>query len=192
MKMNTQQFGRFIAEQRKAKGYTQKELAEKLGVTDKAISRWENGHGYPDVVMLEPLAKELGVTIAELMHSKLKDDADMKPQKVDEAISNAIDITISNRKLERKTTILIYVVSILLLIGMSLFNNTPLYGIVLTIVMCIYAASGVGLLIRTIAIDKKNSAFDSADSKVYYAALLILVALGILLLLLCSSVSVVN
>lgn len=190
--MNTQQFGRFIAEQRKAKGYTQKELAEKLGVTDKAISRWENGHGYPDVVMLEPLAKELGVTIAELMHSKLKDDADMKPQKVDEAISNAIDITISNRKLERKTTILIYVVSILLLIGMSLFNNTPLYGIVLTIVMCIYAASGVGLLIRTIAMRKKNSAFDSADSKVYYAALLILVALGILLLLLCSSVSVVN
>ena len=49
--MNTQQFGKFIAEQRKAKGYTQKELAEKLGVTDKAISRWENGHGYPDIVL---------------------------------------------------------------------------------------------------------------------------------------------
>ena len=187
--MNTQQFGRFIAEQRKAKGYTQKELAEKLGVTDKAISRWENGHGYPDVVMLEPLAKELGVTIAELMHSKLKDDADMKPQKVDEAISNAIDITISNRKLERKTTILIYVVSILLLIGMSLFNNTPLYGIVLTIVMCIYAAAGIGLLIKNLAVRKKKA---DADSKIYYAVLLILIALGILLLLLCSSVSVVN
>ena len=95
--MNTQQFGKFIAEQRKAKGYTQKELAEKLGVTDKAISRWENGHGYPDIVLLEPLAKELEITIVELMHSKLKDNADFVPQKVDEAISNAIDITISNR-----------------------------------------------------------------------------------------------
>ena len=187
--MNTQQFGKFIAEQRKAKGHTQKELAEKLGVTDKAISRWENGHGYPDIVLLEPLAKELEITIVELMHSKLKDNADFVPQKADEAISNAIDITISNRKLERKTTILIYIISIVLLVGMSLLNSIPVYGAILIVVMCIYAVAGVGLLIKTLAARKKKA---DADSKIYYAVLLILVALGILLLMLCSSVSVVN
>lgn len=187
--MNTQQFGRFIAEQRKALGYTQKELAEKLGVTDKAISRWENGHGYPDIVLLEPLAKELEITIVELMHSKLKDNADLAPQKADEAISNAIDITISNRKLERKTTMLIYIISIVLLIGMSFLNSIPVYGMISVVVMCIYAAAGVGLLIRALAVRKKNA---DVDSKMFYAVLLILIALGIFLLLLCSSVSVVN
>ena len=187
--MNTQQFGKFIAEQRKAKSYTQKELAEKLGVTDKAISRWENGHGYPDIVLLEPLAKELGITIVELMHSKLKDNADFAPQKVDEAISNAIDITISNRKLERKTTILIYIISIIFLVGMSFLNSIPVFGMISIVVMCIYAVAGVGLLIKTLAIRKKKA---DADNKIYYAVLLIWVAFGMLLLLLCSSVSVVN
>lgn len=187
--MNTQQFGKFIAEQRNAKGYTQKELAEKLGVTDKAISRWENGHGYPDIVLLEPLAKELEITIVELMHSKLKDNADFVPQKADEAISNAIDITISNRKLERKTTILIYIISIVLLVGMSFLNSISVYGMISIVVMCIYAAAGVGLLIKTIATRKKKA---DVDSKMFYAVLLILIAFGILLLLLGSSVSVVN
>ena len=187
--MNTQQFGKFIAEQRKAKGYTQKELAEKLGVTDKAISRWENGHGYPDIVLLEPLAKELEITVVELMHSKRNDSADFAPQKVDEAISNAIDITISNRKLERKTTILIYIISIVFLVGISLLNSIPVYGAISIVVMCIYAAAGVGLLIKTLATRKKKA---DVDSRMFYAVLLILIAFGMLLLLLCSSVSVVN
>lgn len=187
--MNTQEFGQFIAEQRKARGYTQKELAEKLSVTDKAISRWENGHGYPDILLLEPLAKELEITIVELMHSRLNNNAELVPQKADEAISNAIDITISNRKLERKTIILIYIVSIVLLVGLSFLNHIPVYGIISIGAMCIYAAAGVGLLFKTIAIRKKTAA---ADSKMFYAVLLLLVAVGILLLLLCSSVSVVH
>lgn len=57
------------------------------------------------------------------------------------------------------------------------------------VIMCIYGLAGVGLLIKTLAIRKKNA---DVDNKIYYAVLLILVALGILLLMLCSSVSVVN
>ncbi len=55
--------GRFIAELRKQKGFTQKELAEKLMVTDKAISRWETGKGLPDTSLLKPLGDVLGVSI---------------------------------------------------------------------------------------------------------------------------------
>lgn len=187
--MNTEQFGRFVAEQRKAKGYTQRELAEKLRVTDKAISRWENGHGYPDIVLLEPLAKELEISIAELMHSRMTDPAEPAPEKADEAVANAIDITLCNRRAERKTTILIYVVSIALLIGLSFFSHIPVYGIISGLVMCIYAAAGVGLLVRSTAARKNKGA---ADSKTFYAVLLMLVAVGLLLVLLCSSVTVVH
>lgn len=187
--MDTQQFGRFIAEQRKAKGYTQKELAEKLAVTDKAISRWENGHGYPDIALLEPLAEELEITIAELMHSKRRDDADPAPEQADEAVANTIDLTVTNRRMERKTIILIYLVSVLLLAGLSFFSHIPVFGTIAIALMGIYAAAGLGLLIRTHAGGKKKA---GADSKGFYAVLLLLVAAGILLVLLCSSVSIVH
>ena len=46
---------------------TQQELADKIGVTDKAISKWENGRGMPDLSLMKPLCKELGITINELI-----------------------------------------------------------------------------------------------------------------------------
>lgn len=52
--------GRFIAELRKQKGLTQKGLAEKLMVTEKAVSRWETGRGLPDTSLLKPLSDVLG------------------------------------------------------------------------------------------------------------------------------------
>lgn len=62
------QIGSFIAELRKAKGLTQKQLADRLGVTDKAISKWERGMGYPDITLLTKLAACLGVTASELLN----------------------------------------------------------------------------------------------------------------------------
>ena len=50
--------GKFIAEERKRKGYTQKQLSEKLGISDKTISKWERGNGFPEVSLLLPLCKE--------------------------------------------------------------------------------------------------------------------------------------
>ena len=68
--MDAKEFGSFIAGERKAKGLTQKQLADTLKVTDKAVSRWENGHGYPDIETLEDLSDALGLSLMELMHSK--------------------------------------------------------------------------------------------------------------------------
>lgn len=68
--MNNQDFGKFISTLRKEKGLTQKEFAEKLNLTDKAISCWENGKNYPDIEMFEALGNELGVTISELVACK--------------------------------------------------------------------------------------------------------------------------
>ena len=65
--MDTKKIGAFIAMNRKKKEYTQEQLAEKLGVTNKTISRWENGHYMPDLSLLEPLSKELDITLNELL-----------------------------------------------------------------------------------------------------------------------------
>ena len=65
--MDTYITGQTIKNLREKKGFTQAELADKLGVTDKAISKWETAKGLPDITLIEPLAKALSVSIMELM-----------------------------------------------------------------------------------------------------------------------------
>jgi len=74
--MNPKFTGEFISQLRKEKKLTQSELAELLQVTDKAISRWEVGDGYPDVSILPRLSTILGVTVDEILSGKRKEDVD--------------------------------------------------------------------------------------------------------------------
>lgn len=78
--MDAKVTGCFIAQLRKELGLTQKELAEKLEVTDKAISRWETGKGLPDTSLLKPLAEIFGVSVGELLSGKRMDDSQIKNQ----------------------------------------------------------------------------------------------------------------
>ena len=64
--MNNYHFGNYICELREKKGLSQSQLGEKLGVSNKAVSKWENGGAYPSSELMLPLAKELGVSIEEL------------------------------------------------------------------------------------------------------------------------------
>lgn len=68
--MNNENIGAFLAELRKEKGLNQRELAEKLNVTDKAISKWETGKGMPDVSNLIPLANILEVSVTDILSGK--------------------------------------------------------------------------------------------------------------------------
>lgn len=79
--MNSIDCGRFIAELRKEKHLTQNELAEKLQVTNKAVSRWETGEGFPDVTMLPDLADIFDVSVDELLRGKRKSNRDLRPDK---------------------------------------------------------------------------------------------------------------
>ena len=65
--MDALETGKRIQQLRKAHGWTQKELAERICVTDKSVSKWERGLNYPDMAMLEPLAKVLDTTVVELL-----------------------------------------------------------------------------------------------------------------------------
>ena len=64
------QFGRFVAQLRKERGLTQRELAEQLHVTDKAVSKWETGKGFPDLKLLDPLCQVLEVSLVELLQGE--------------------------------------------------------------------------------------------------------------------------
>lgn len=68
--MNQYVTGAIIKELREKKNMTQAELAEKLFVSDKTVSKWENGKGYPDISLLEPIAAVFGVSVAELLSGK--------------------------------------------------------------------------------------------------------------------------
>lgn len=68
--MDTAKIGNFIKELRKEKGFTQKELAEKLHITDRAVSKWERGLSAPDLALLEPLSEIFDVTIGELIYGQ--------------------------------------------------------------------------------------------------------------------------
>ena len=70
--MDMQKIGKFLAELRKSKNLTQDELGEKIGVTNKTVSRWENGNYLPPVEILQMLSKTYGVSINELGPSLLK------------------------------------------------------------------------------------------------------------------------
>ncbi|MEE1257476.1 MAG: helix-turn-helix transcriptional regulator, partial [Lachnospiraceae bacterium] len=66
-KMNQQATGKFIAQKRKEKSLTQEQLAEKLGVSNKTVSKWETGKCMPDYSVVKILCEELEITVAELM-----------------------------------------------------------------------------------------------------------------------------
>lgn len=68
--LDKERVGKFIAELRKEKGMTQKELAEQLKVSDKTVSKWETANGMPDVSMLMPIADLFGVTVTELLQGQ--------------------------------------------------------------------------------------------------------------------------
>lgn len=78
--MDLKKTGEFIKELRKQKGLTQSELAEKIAVSEKTISKWECGNGFPDTSLMLPLCKELGITANELLSSKKLDEKEYKEE----------------------------------------------------------------------------------------------------------------
>lgn len=90
--MNQVKIGEFIAELRKEKNMTQLDLAKKLGVTDRAISKWENGRGMPELSIIKPLCEELSITINELFCGEKIIKKDFT-EKAEENIINTLEYT---------------------------------------------------------------------------------------------------
>ena len=88
--MNQEKIGKFIAELRKEKNMTQQELADKLNVTDRAVSHWENGRRLPDYSLLKDLSDILSISINELFAGEKISNEDYK-KKADENLMKALE-----------------------------------------------------------------------------------------------------
>lgn len=122
--MDKELTGQFITELRKEKGLTQKQLAESLNVTDKAVSKWERGLSFPDISMLEPISRVLDISIMELLEGKRQDANETLTKEEAQRIID-LSVELSDEELRRKKErsrfiIIILIVLFLLLISITL------------------------------------------------------------------------
>lgn len=90
--IDKEQFGLFLQELRKSKGYTQKELAAKLFISDKAVSKWERGINLPDTALLLPLSEVFGVTVTELLKGqRLEKTAQFTIDEVEKLVTDTLE-----------------------------------------------------------------------------------------------------
>lgn len=122
-KMDAQKFGAFVAAVRRENHMTQAELAAKIQVTDKAVSRWERGLGFPDINTLIPLADALGLSVLELMQSEKIDEKTLSGNQANEAMTDTLDIAVKQRKAERKRLWLIAGIAAMLVLAVLLLDD---------------------------------------------------------------------
>ena len=104
--MDLKEIGKFIKEQRKSKNLTQAELAEKIMVSEKTISKWECGNGFPETSLMLPLCKELDITANELLSGKKLDEKEYK----EKAEANLVNLQSQHEKLSKFTLAMEYVI----------------------------------------------------------------------------------
>ena len=118
--MNQTTIGSYIAQKRRAQNLTQEQLAEKLGVSNKTISKWENGKCMPDYSIIQKLCTALHVTLSELMDGE--DAADSSVRVYDDA--QILDLLRRTQELERQKDILYGLVLIVLGIACGAMSKT--------------------------------------------------------------------
>lgn len=145
--MNQILTGQFIKECRKEKGLTQEQLAEKLNISPKTVSKWECGNGLPEVSLMLPLCNQLGITVNELLSGCRIDGKDYK-QKAEENLLAAI----KERKENKKKIIIEVVVACISILSGALFCalsgnlSMPVYlRVILICVGLVVMAAGIGV-----------------------------------------------
>ena len=138
--MDLKRTGALIAQRRRELELTQSQLAELVGVTDKAISRWETGRGFPDAAYLQPLAQALGLSVTEIVNGEL-----MQPEI---AARQADDAVLSTLKCGRQ--MLRTVAAVLLATVGAAFTASPMYAVGANVGLL--AALGVFLLALAAAV----------------------------------------
>ena len=144
--------GKRIAALRQQKGWTQKQLAEQLHVTDKAVSKWERGLNFPDLMLIEPLAAALGTTAAALLGLE-QHTPDQTVAAVSELAAQAREQVKRQIRLRARLTLIISLILFAAQIAASkLFADNGLYGLpqILTAGMLGFTGALIGGAVYTL------------------------------------------
>lgn len=151
-KTDVHKFSSFIAENRKAKDMTQADLAIKLHVTDKAVSRWERGLGFSDINTLEPLAEALDVTLLELMRCERETETPIDHTEAEHLIVNTLDIAITQKLEEQRKMSFIVILSIVAILTLLVIDaakgrfQTLTFLLIAAVLPFVSAISGLSFL----------------------------------------------
>ncbi len=140
--MNQIKIGKFIAQKRKEKNLTQSELAEKLNVTDRSVSNWENGKCMPDISLFNPLCSALDITINEFLSGEEIESKDYQ-KKLEENIINTINY--NNKKNLLPVILLIFGIT-LTIFSLTMFNPDSSLSGVYTIIGLVIAITGFNMM----------------------------------------------
>ena len=147
--MDQVKIGKFISDERKAKGYTQKQLSELLGISDKTISKWECGNGFPEASLLLPLCNELEITVNELLTGERISQQNYK-KKAEENMVNMIREKEENKQKILLTTIIGVISTITfvtLLLVVCFYTDVISLPIKIVLMMIALSVFGVGLYV---------------------------------------------
>ncbi len=178
--MDAKKFGTFIATLRKENNMTQVELAQKLQVTDKAVSKWERGLGFPDINTIEPLADALGVSVLEIMRSERIAETEITQDTASAALTDIFEFVKLQRKAERKSIFKIVggVAACLFLI--FLIDGMGWLGFAMVYFPVICLLSGIALLIY--GVWRKKNKLPCLQTFVL-AAVMLLIPVGVVVFL---------
>ena len=118
--MNQQLTGKFIAHKRREKNLTQEQLAEKLGVSNKTVSKWETGKCMPDYSVVKALCDELEITVAELMDGEASDEKSVRTYDEEQII----DLLKRTQNLEKQKNLLYGILLIVMGIALQALSHT--------------------------------------------------------------------
>ena len=154
--MNQEKIGKFIAERRKKRNMTQFELGQKLGISEKSISNWENGRNMPDLSLLKPLSDELGISLNELLSGEKIKEKDY-PEKLEENIIKTIDYT--NKKLENRNNfigLLLIAFGVLISItAIAIFPSESSWGSIYSVFGVIISLIGISKFTKRLTYIKR-------------------------------------
>ena len=120
--MNQEKIGKFIAKCRKEKKLTQEQLAEKLGVTSKSISRWENGNTMPDLSLFNPLCEMLQITVNDLMSGEFVDNNNSVNTLGENLINMVSELEIKKKKRIRIVFLVLVLISVIFVSVLCFYN----------------------------------------------------------------------
>ncbi|MDE6924553.1 MAG: helix-turn-helix domain-containing protein [Acetatifactor sp.] len=108
--MDQIKIGRFIAKERKRKGYTQRQLADILGISDKTVSKWECGNGFPEVSFLLPLCEELDISVNELLAGERVSEEEYRKKAEENMVNLVKEAQESKKKILLSATVAVLVI----------------------------------------------------------------------------------